>query len=136
MDIGANGGTFSGNFMNLQNNDVTKFMIDNNGNVINEKDKLWNFTLLDYSTNRSYGNDIFPAKRRILIGKDQGKKISIDDELKVNESEGAIAFIPPCTKNVFLKYYSKGTSNLREWTKEDAEAYLENIKTNLNEFLK
>ena len=111
-------------------------IIDNNGNVINEKDKLWNFTLLDYSTNRSYGNDIFPAKRRILIGKDQGKKISIDDELKVNESEGAIAFIPPCTKNVFLKYYSKGTSNLREWTKEDAEAYLENIKTNLNEFLK
>jgi hypothetical protein len=33
MDIGANGGTFSGNFVNFQNNDVTKFIIDNAGKV-------------------------------------------------------------------------------------------------------
>jgi hypothetical protein len=33
MDIGANGGTFSGNFVDFQNNDVTKFMITNAGKV-------------------------------------------------------------------------------------------------------
>ena len=102
----------------------------------NEKDMLWNFTLLDESTNRSYGNAIFSAKRRVIIGKDQGKTITVEDDFEVKENEGAIAFIPPCTKNAFLKYYNPETNNLREWTKDDAEAYLNNIKTNLNDFLK
>lgn len=101
-----------------------------------EKDMLWNFTLLDASTNRSYGNAIFPAKRRVIIGKDQGKTITVEDDFEVKENEGAIAFIPPCTKNIFLKYYNPATNNIREWTKDDAEAYLNNIKTNLNDFLK
>ena len=100
-----------------------------------EKNYIWNLTLLDYSTNRGYGNAIFPAKRRVLIGKDQGKNITIDDELNVIESDGAIAFIPPCTKNVFLKYYNPATNNLREWDKKDAESYLCNIKSVLKDFL-
>jgi len=101
-----------------------------------EKNMLWNFTLLDAATNRSYGNAIFPAKRRVIIGKDQGKNIIVEDDFIIKENDGAIAFIPPCTKNIFLKYYNPLTNNLREWAKEDAEAYLKNIKTNLNEFLK
>jgi hypothetical protein len=102
----------------------------------NEKDQLWNFCLLDSSTNRGYGNAIFPAKRRVIIGKDQGKTIVVNDDFEVEENEGAIAFVPPCTKNVFLKYYSPATNNLREWNKEDAKAYLENIKTTLEKFLR
>lgn len=101
----------------------------------NEKNNLWNFCLLDSSTNRSYGNAIFPAKRRILVGKDQGKKYEINDELEVKENDGNIAFVPPCTKNVFLKYFSHSTNNLREWDKSDAEAYLKNIETILSMFL-
>jgi hypothetical protein len=100
-----------------------------------EKNKLWNFTLLDASTNRGYGNSIFPAKRRIIIGKDKGKYIHINDEMKATEVEGAIAFIPPCTKNVFLKYYNLSTNNLREWDKDDAIKYLEDIKSVLKQFL-
>lgn len=38
-----------------------------------DKNKVWNFVLLDAGTNRGYGNSIFPAKRRCIIGKDQGK---------------------------------------------------------------
>ena len=49
---------------------------DNNRLSQIEKNKIWNFTLLDASTNRSYGNTIFPAKRRVIIGKDQGKKFT------------------------------------------------------------
>lgn len=111
-------------------------IIDEKGNTVNEKDKLWNFTLLDSSTNRSYGNAIFAAKRRIIIGKDQGKEIIINDELNVEEIDGAIAFIPPSTKNAFLKYYNPFTNNLREWNKDDAESYLNNIKTVIDVFKK
>lgn len=39
----------------------------------NEKDMIWNFALLDQGTNRSYKNAIFPAKRRTIIGKNQGQ---------------------------------------------------------------
>jgi hypothetical protein len=100
-----------------------------------EKNYIWNLTLLDSSTNRGYGNAIFPAKRRVIIGKDQGKSIAVDDNFDVTEKDGAIAFIPPSTKNVFLKYYNSTTNNMREWDKKDAEAYLNNIKTLLNDFL-
>lgn len=101
-----------------------------------EKNRIWNFALLDSSTNRGYGNAIFAAKRRVIIGKDQGKTIIIDDDLDIKEEEGAIAFIPPCTKNVFLKYYNPTTNNLREWDRNDAEAYRKNIETVLKKFLK
>ncbi|MFW5871941.1 MAG: DUF262 domain-containing protein [bacterium] len=100
-----------------------------------DKNKIWNFCLLDESTNKSYGNSIFSAKRRAIIGKDQGKKIWVDDELNTNEDSGQIAFIPPCTKNAFMKYYNASTNNLRVWNKEDAQAYKANIKDVLKEFL-
>lgn len=100
-----------------------------------DKNKLWNFTLLDESTNKSYGNAIFSAKRRVILGKDQGKKITVDDNFEIKESKSASAFIPPCTKNVFLKYYNPLTNNLRGWDKTDAEAYLKDIKDTLQKFL-
>lgn len=100
-----------------------------------EKNYIWNLTLLDSSTNRGYGNAIFPAKRRVIIGKDQGKTITLNDNFEVDEKKGAIAFIPPTTKNVFLKYYNSSTNNMREWDKKDAEAYLDNIKRILKDFL-
>jgi hypothetical protein len=99
------------------------------------KNQLWNFALLDATTNRGYGNAIFPAKRRIIIGKDQGKKISINDDFSINENESTVAFIPPCTKNVFLKYYSPTTTNLREWDKTDTNAYKDNIEKVLCQFI-
>ncbi|HOL83510.1 MAG TPA: DUF262 domain-containing protein, partial [Caldisericia bacterium] len=100
-----------------------------------EKNMIWNFALLDSSTNRGYGNAIFAAKRRFILGKDQGKKIIIDDKLEIKEEDGEIAFVPPCTKNVFLKYYSPLPNNLREWNKIDAENYKKNIKEVLSKFL-
>lgn len=117
---------------------------DINGNIRLsqiEKNKIWNFALLDSSTNRSYGNAIFPAKRRVIIGKDQGKRFfppTVDEngaivECKVQESQSS--FIPPCTKSVFLKYYNAASSDFNTWNKEDAIAYMNNIKVTLKEFL-
>lgn len=107
----------------------------------NEKNKIWNFTLLDSSTNRSYGNAIFPAKRRVIIGKDQGKKfnpLTIENG-QIKESSptenGSSAFIPPCTKYVFLKYYNTASFDPNAWTKDDADAYKNNIIEVLKNFL-
>jgi hypothetical protein len=100
-----------------------------------DKNKIWNFCLLDASTNRGYGNSIFSAKRRAIIGKDQGKKIWVDDELNIKEDSGEVAYIPQCTKNVFMKYFNASTNNLREWDYEDAKAYKANIADVLKEFL-
>lgn len=100
-----------------------------------DKNKIWNFCLLDESTNKGYGNSIFSAKRRAIIGKDQGKKIEVDDELKIEENSGKIAFIPPSTINVFMKYYNASTNNLQGWDIEDAKAYKTNIEHVLKEFL-
>ena len=100
-----------------------------------DKNKVWNFVLLDAGTNRGYGNSLFPAKRRCIIGKDQGKSYSIDEgTLEITVKDGAIAFIPPVTKNVFLKYYNTSVDNLREWSESDAASYRINILETLREF--
>ena len=117
---------------------------DINGNIRLsqiEKNKIWNFALLDSSTNRSYGNAIFPAKRRVIIGKDQGKRFfppTVDENGAIVEckvQEGQSSFIPPCTKSVFLKYYNAASSDFNTWNKEEAIAYMNNIKDTLKEFL-
>ncbi|WP_343618665.1 DUF262 domain-containing protein [Ralstonia sp.] len=64
---------------------------------------IGNLTLLDAGTNRSYGNAIFPLKRRKLIALDRAGK-----------------FIPPCTKNAFFKYYSAKIDEMLIWTRSDA----------------
>lgn len=100
-----------------------------------EKNSLWNYTLLDASTNRSYGNAIFSAKRRIIISKDRGilipiPKLSKDQKQFILEKEEKTtsSFVPPCTKHVFMKYYSPMTGDNNYWTKSpDAEAYIEDI---------
>jgi hypothetical protein len=78
---------------------------------------LGNLTLLDRSTNRGYGNAIFPIKRKTIVERDR---------------EGR--FIPLCTRNVFLKYYSARVDRMLDWTSEDAEAYLAAIITSLTSF--
>ena len=115
-------------------NEIEKLSTSSWTNPEQDKNKAWNFVLLDAGTNRGYGNSIFPAKRRCIIGKDQGKYYIIDDELNVSKKDGAIAFIPPVTKNVFLKYYNTSVDSLREWNENDALAYKQNILDTLQEF--
>lgn len=110
-----------------------------------EKNKIWNFALLDSSTNRGYGNAIFSAKRRIIIGKDRGRPLPIPRIAKndgksvlkfVNESDARAesVFIPPCTRQAFFKYYSPVLSTPNYWTRMDAEYYRDDIFKTLKEF--
>lgn len=104
-----------------------------------EKNRIWNYTLLDSSTNRSYGNSLFSGKRQVIIGKDKGIKISIpkmtkDGKLQfIREEKAGSSFVPLCTKQVFMKYYSPIMSDANYWTKKiDAEGYVNDIKECLN----
>lgn len=113
-----------------------------------EKNQVCNFALLDSSTNRSYGNSIFPAKRRIIIGKDKGKYLILPRIEKgklvstkfdkagkpVYEVDAPSSFIPPCTKQVFLKYYSSVLSSFTAYSREDAKAYRYDIFETLKPF--
>lgn len=94
-----------------------------------EKNMVWNYVLLDGGTNTEYGNKIFPIKRIFIKMKEQGEKpehLEWDNGLKKDGTKEA-AFITPCVKNVFSKFYTDTPSNMRNWTKDDAEKYLESI---------
>lgn len=110
-----------------------------------EKNRVWNFVLLDSGTNRSYGNSIFSGKRRIIIGKDKGVAVSLPTLKKTDlgsitieikpDSPADSAFLPPVTRSVFMKYYTVCNTNPNCWTRTDAEAYKSEIYTTLREFL-
>lgn len=67
---------------------------------------IGNLALLDRQTNRSYKNAVFPLKRKRILGLDR-----------------AGTFVPLCTKNLFLKYYSENIGNMMFWTQQDRESY-------------
>jgi hypothetical protein bacD2_00658 len=96
---------------------VTK-LLSEEGFDNDDINNLSNLTLLDSGTNRSYKNIIFPLKRARIIEEDK---------------KGT--FIPLCTKNVFLKYYTPNATQLSIWSKEDREKYLESIITTFNTFV-
>lgn len=72
--------------------------------------EISNLTLLDQRTNRGYRNHIFPVKRN-----------------KILEKSGVESFIPLCTKNVFLKFYSKTVSQMYLWDKNDRKDYFDKM---------
>lgn len=102
-------------FDKLYSTIIEKFKEDKEPEKINS---ISNLALLDASTNRSYGNAVFPVKRKIIIE---------------NDMQGT--FVPICTKNVFLKSYSKKLGEIMYWKNEDANDYLKAIKQTLSIYL-
>lgn len=92
----------------------TEFKEDNEPS----KCAISNLALLDSSTNRSYKNAFFPIKRKIILQ---------------NDKRGT--FIPICTKNVFMKAYSKKFDEVMYWNKHDADFYLIAIEETLVDYL-
>jgi hypothetical protein len=79
---------------------------------------IGNLALLDEETNRSYKNALFPIKRKRII-----------------ENDSVGKFVPICTKNVFLKYYSEQFDDVMYWKESDSEAYLKAIEKTLDNYL-
>ena len=78
---------------------------------------LANLTLLDSRTNRGYRNAVFAVKRSVLLKNDRSG-----------------IFVPLCTRNVFLKCYSRTVGNVMFWTEHDAQDYLNAISRTLTRF--
>jgi len=78
---------------------------------------LANLTLLDSRTNRGYRNAVFAVKRSVLLKNDRSG-----------------IFVPLCTRNVFLKCYSRTVGNVMFWTEQDGQDYLDAISQTLTRF--
>ncbi|MGI2013126.1 DUF262 domain-containing protein [Shewanella oncorhynchi] len=79
---------------------------------------IGNLALLDVTTNCSYKNALFPVKRLRIIR---------------NDMRGV--FVPICTKNAFLKFYSRSSTDLIYWRKADADDYTRAVAEVLSDYL-
>ena len=71
-------------------------------NEFEDVDGITNLALLDQKTNRGYKNAVFPLKRKTII-----------------EQDKTGGFVPICTKECFLKYFSDYPPKVSFWTQED-----------------
>jgi uncharacterized protein with ParB-like and HNH nuclease domain len=78
---------------------------------VDDTDDISNLVLLDSKTNRGYKNAVYPVKRKTIIS---------------NDKSGT--FIPICTKNVFMKFYSPRLKQMTFWGVTERGDYLADIK--------
>lgn len=80
---------------------------------------IWNLALLSKDDNSALNKAVFEVKRRRIIERDK-----------------AGSYIPVCTRNLFLKYYSHADDiQLHFWSQQDRESYLAEITTVLAPYL-
>ena len=107
-------GIENNHFSELQTRILNKFgdkeLLDMHG--------IGNLALLTAENNSSLSNDSFIEKRSKIIEMDKNGE-----------------FIPICTKNVFLKYYSNELSKVYSWSENDQEKYKNSIIETLENFL-
>lgn len=105
-------GNENNRFDELQMEILNKF-----GNMVNMHG-IENLALLSADDNSSLSNGPFVDKRARIIEMDKNGE-----------------FIPVCTKNVFLKYYTKKLSDVYFWSEQDQKDYKCSIVETLKEFL-
>ena len=82
-------------------------------------DSITNLTLLGRDDNSALSNSVFEVKRRRVIERDRRG-----------------AYIPVCTRNVFLKYYTDTSGQqLHFWSDGDRQAYLDAIREAVQGYL-
>lgn len=104
-------------YFDQQKEDTFKDDVQIGKSIKREKDYIWNFALLNGTTNKSYGNDIYPLKRKRIMS----------DEFYV--------YTPLCTRAMFEKAYSHKLSNMMVWGRSDAKDYWDYICKCLKDFL-
>lgn len=108
---------------NLESEDAFKVLYDAvlkdfaKGEKEEEINALANLALLDAGTNRGYGNSVFPVKRATIIDR---------------ERHGI--FVPVCTKNIFMKFYSTKIERFTFWSAHDQESYYKDMVEVLSDY--
>ena len=82
------------------------------------KNNIGNLTLLDSSTNRSYGNSLFVTKRKNIIERMRNG-----------------VFVPVSTSFVFMKLFDDEGTRRTQWTEEDMKSYQRYICEELRDYL-
>lgn len=103
--------------MDMERFNSLKMELENifNGETIHD---LCNMALISKKDNSALNKSIFPVKRAKII-----------------ELEKAGKFIPPCTKNVFLKFYSNSVNQPFYWGVDDQRSYFNEIERVINKFV-
>ena len=99
----------------LQDEEFKKVFEEIKNDTVND---ISNLALLDASTNTSMKNAMFRDKRKDIID---------------NDKKGT--FIPICTRNVFLKYYSTKREQMVYWSDQNRGDYWEDIKSKIKKYL-
>ncbi len=103
-----------------------------------DKNRIWNYVLLDSHTNREYGNSCYAIKRDFVFEKQRGVKPVLEVDGKTGEMKkkdvSDISFVPVCTGKVFSKSYTVYPDNLSAWTEDDAKAYEDDLFRLLQKF--
>lgn len=76
-----------------------------------------NLALLDQGTNSALGNHFYPVKYRKLLEYDKKGH-----------------FIPICTRNAFMKYYSEKVDHFQLWSESDRSGYVAAIEQSFKVF--
>ncbi|MCC8153107.1 MAG: HNH endonuclease family protein, partial [Tannerellaceae bacterium] len=83
---------------------------DTDGKGFSQMHSLSNMALLSGPCNSALKNSTFDVKRTRIIEMDRHGE-----------------YIPQCTRNVFLKYYSDSDTKIHFWSHSDREAYIQAI---------
>ena len=89
---------------------VAPFVVNilSDGDDISQMHSLANMALLTVGENAALNNSTFDVKRNKILDMDKNGD-----------------YIPTCTKNVFMKYYSSSDTKLHYWTEEDRKCYIQ-----------
>jgi hypothetical protein len=95
------------------------FVADGGGTAESDVHSIANLALLDSRDNSALSNSWFEVKR-----------------LEVLKRDRAGSYIPVCTRNVFLKYYTgERAQQVHYWSMQDREAYLAAIEREIGPYL-
>lgn len=106
-------------FRKLENEIVAAFAASGDPVIGDDVHLLPNLALLERGHNSALGNSVFEVKRQDIIGLDR-----------------AGSYIPPCTRNAFLKYYTNhGDQQIHMWGPQDRVAYYDELRAVLAPYL-
>lgn len=113
-------GTVSQQSFTLMEKELTAVFAPANEADDSDVHSISNLALLDHRTNAALNNSVFEVKRREVIRRDK---------------EGS--YIPTCTRNVFLKYYTGiGDQQLHFWGAADRDGYFAAIQAAVASYIK
>jgi hypothetical protein len=99
--------------------ELTELLSVGTGSGDGDMDSIANLALLDGGDNSALSNSVFAVKRAAILGRDR---------------KGS--YIPVCTRNVFLKYYSPANEHqMHFWSANDREHYLDAMVAVLRSYL-